>query len=161
MQANRFLLGKLLDNAIRFEEASIAFYREAVSRVHHPEVRLLLDTLIDEERHHADRLTELKTRPDAALEMQREVVSVLPVEELATLDSEECVIPTGADMREVCEVAHRRELMAQTFYADLASQSQHDSLSGQLFTFLAIEEEKHILRVDDMYRHLFGAAPEY
>ena len=152
MGAQQYLLSRLLDNAIRFEEASVAFYKEARSRVKGSHARHILDALAAEEQQHIKRLTNLRNNTDAAAELALSITS-LPAAEVAQTLAEPPSIPTGADAQAVCDTARQRENLAYQFYHDLAKKADPDSISGRVFTFLATEEQTHMKRVDEI-RHL-------
>jgi rubrerythrin len=142
----RYLLGGLLQSAIRFEEASAAYYREARGRVPAGRPRELVDRLIAEEESHRERLQALAAAEHPEELMLAPEVADLPV---PAAPADGGSVPTGSDLGAVAEGARERERAAYAFYHALAEQAA-EPVAGQVFRHLASQEQAHLRAIDDL-----------
>ena len=149
----RFLLTELISSAIHFEEESVRFYEEAVSRVQKADARKILRNLASEEQQHRDKLASLAEKAGKG-----EITLPKGLAQLPSAPASGDMVPdiaSGSDASEIVEVALRREELAYEFYRELAIKAD-TTLARDTFQFLALEEQKHIAFVGEMRRALEG-----
>jgi rubrerythrin len=141
----RFLLRLILEEAIRREEEAYRFYEAALEPVRAAEARALLRKLCAEELRHRLKLEELQRGGELEQEAGQAVEADDPEEAELLADSGPAPEPALADLQpaDVWRLALRKERLAVAHYGLLARKVALRA-GGQVFAFLAVEEQRHV-----------------
>jgi rubrerythrin len=131
------------------EERAASLYASAAQEASNPLVRRLLDELVQYERYHYEKLTELEQslREKGAF-IRYEGRGLLPVEPISEVPGIEGVQKTSA--AKVIKQAIGFEKQAEERYAALAEQTD-DPDGRDMFERLAREEHNHYLALTRAY----------
>lgn len=146
-----FILKSLLKSAVHFEESSVHFYNEAISRVSSPGGKDILRKLASEEDHHKEILEKLSSDDHFEEIIMKE--SIANLHEISGVAAGESTIENNADFGEIVRVAELKEKAAYDFYKELALKSTIPT-AQKVFVFLAEEEEKHLNYIKELKTHL-------
>jgi len=149
MSTEDLTLMAAIDLAKEAEQRAAALYASAAQEAHNPLVRRLLDELVQYERHHYEKLTELEQslREKGAF-ICYEGRELLPVEPTSEVSGIEGVQKTSA--AKVMKQAIGFEKQAKERYAALAEQTA-DPDGHDMFKRLAREEHNHYLALTSAY----------
>jgi rubrerythrin len=146
-------LSEALAMARSFEETAGEFYRGLAERVS-TEVRALALELAAEEDGHRRLLDELAADPQLAESLRSRIAvpSTTPTfESFVTLSG----LGEMPSEDELLDYAQAREAIAREHYSYLAELAPPGPL-GDLFAFLAVEEQKHRDWLDERWANLFS-----
>ncbi|MES9941986.1 MAG: ferritin family protein [Candidatus Thiodiazotropha sp. 6PLUC2] len=141
-------LAEILETAISFERTARDFYSDLIPKVS-KRIRYLVEELAEEEQHHFDLFTELKSRPD--IDQQIHTLVELPASDKKFSDA--ILLPELGDKpddQSVLQYALGREHAAMEQYQALAKSSP-DGPIKELFLFLANEETLHKNQLEKLY----------
>ncbi|MES9831005.1 MAG: ferritin family protein [Candidatus Thiodiazotropha sp. LLP2] len=141
-------LAEILEVAISFERTARDFYSDLIPKVS-KRIRYLVEELAEEEQHHFDLFTELKSRPD----IDQQIHTLIEVPASDKKFSDAILLPELGDKpddQSVLQYALGREHAAMEQYHALA-ESSPDGPIKELFLFLANEETLHKNQLEKLY----------
>jgi rubrerythrin len=145
-------LSKAVETAIKMETDAMTFYRKAVGRTSHPLGKRLFEGFV------ADELRHLKMLQDIMNNLNIDVASVHPKQDIKTVFSElkdqmmERVNAT-TDEIEAVKVALDFEKAGYRFYEQAALEAE-DEKEKKLFEVLTVEEQRHYETLENTSRFL-------
>lgn len=138
---------KILDFAIRQEEAEANFYQGMAKRAESADLRRMLLEHAEQERDHKNKLEAILASHRIPGGNRRFANPDLRIADYAVADS----IGTGElNYQDALILAAKREQAAERLYRDLAQQAA-DAETAALFTFLAEQESKHRHQIEVDY----------
>ena len=149
MSTEDLTLMAAIDLAKEAEQRAATLYASAAQEAHNPLVRRLLDQLVQYERYHYEKLTELEqSLRERGAFIRYEGRELLPVEPTSEVPGIEGVQKTSA--AKVMKQAIGFEKQAEERYAALAEQTA-DPNGRAMFERLAEEEHNHLLALQRAY----------
>jgi len=141
-------LAEILAVAIEFEKTARDFYTALVPKVS-KQIRYLVEELAQEEQHHYDLFSQLKTRPD----LEQEIQALVEVPASDKRFSDAILLPDlgeHPDDQAVLQYALGREHAAMEQYRSLAENTAAGPIRD-LFVYLANEETLHKNQLERLY----------
>ncbi len=141
-------LAEILAVAIEFEKTARDFYTALIPKVS-KQIRYLVEELAQEEQHHYDLFSQLKSRPD----LEREIESLVEVPASDKRFSDAILLPDlgeHPDDQAVLQYALGREHAAMEQYRSLAENTAAGPIRD-LFVYLANEETLHKNQLERLY----------
>ena len=137
----------IIEAAVKLEEQSIVLYSMALKNAKYPSSKVFLTELVEEERHHKEKLEEiLKDRNKIS-----ELGSHGEVQDLKIVDMlEDTPLSDGADYEAILVYAAKREKSTYDYYKTLALGLRGTPM-GELFSKLAQEELGHKNKLEKEY----------
>ena len=138
----------IIEAAVKVEEQSIALYTMALENAKYPSSKVFLKELVEEERHHKEKLE--------AIMKDKSKISALgsgggAVQDLKIVDMlEDTPLSEGADYEAILVYAAKREKSTYDYYRTLALGLRGTAM-GELFSKLAQEELGHKNKLEKEY----------
>jgi rubrerythrin len=137
----------IIEAAIKVEEQSIALYSMALENAKYPSSKVFLKELLEEERHHKDKLEAIKKDKSKI----KKLGSHGAVQDLKIVDLlEDTPLTDGADYEAILVYAAKREKSTYDYYKILALGFRGTEM-GELFSKLAQEELGHKNKLEREY----------
>ena len=145
-------LSKAIETAIKMETDAMKFYREAIGKTEHPLGKRLFEGFV------VDELKHLKMLQDIMNNLDLEVTTVHPKQEIQTVFSElkehmmQRISATTGE-KEAVKIALDFEKEGYHFYEKAAMRATEDK-EKKLFEALAVEEKRHYELLENTHRFL-------
>ena len=137
----------IIEAAVKVEEQSIALYTMALENAKYPSSKVFLKELVEEERHHKEKLEEIMKDKSKISELG----SHDEVQDLKIVDMlEDTPLSDGADYEAILVYAAKREKSTYDYYKTLALGLRGTPM-GELFSKLALEELGHKNKLEKEY----------
>ena len=144
----RWTLDKALDLALNMEKQSIQLYTSAQDKAQNLESKQFFKELVEQERKHEAKISEIKLNPDKI----GEIGSLDPrIDDLKIVDwLEDVSLSAEANYQQILIYAAKREKSTHDFYVWLANLYSEKNI-GRVFAKLAGEELKHKYLLEKEY----------
>jgi len=160
----------IIDEAIRLEERSLTYYREAAERVTDPSGKKILELLAQEEERHITFLSEMKQGRYGPLTGSSLIAAVRGLVEGAVKEGRDAIF-SDASLRDILQKAMEIEQATRRSYKEKCATAA-DERQKELFKLLAEQEAGHYLMVSSLAEYFdrprewvesaeFGLRPEY
>ncbi len=137
----------IIEAAVKVEEQSVALYTMALKNAKYPSSKVFLKELVEEERHHKEKLEEIMKDESKISELG----SHGEVQDLKIVDMlEDTPLSDGADYEAILVYAAKREKSTYDYYKTLALGLRGTTM-GELFSKLAQEELGHKNKLEKEY----------
>ena len=139
----------IIEAAVKVEEQSIALYTMALGNAKYPTSKVFLKELVEEERHHKEKL-------EAILQDKSKIAELgsgggVVVQDLKIVDMfEDTPLSEGSDYEAILTYAAKREKSTYDYYRTLALGLKGTPM-GELFSKLAQEELGHKNKLEREY----------
>ncbi|MCU7893002.1 MAG: ferritin family protein [Candidatus Thiodiazotropha sp. (ex Ustalcina ferruginea)] len=141
-------LAEILEVAVEFERTARDFYTNLIPKVS-KQIRYLVEELAEEEQHHFDLFSKLKSRPD--IEQLIQAMVDTPASDQRFSDAIHLPdLGEKPDDQAVLQFALGREHAAMEQYRSLAESTEEGPIK-ELFLFLANEETLHKNQLEKLY----------
>ncbi|MCU7814913.1 MAG: ferritin family protein [Candidatus Thiodiazotropha sp. (ex Lucinoma kastoroae)] len=141
-------LAEILEVAVEFERTARDFYTDLIPKVS-KQIRYLVEELAEEEQHHFDLFSKLKSRPD--IEQLIQLMVDIPASDQRFSDAIHLPdLGEKPDDQAVLQFALGREHAAMEQYRSLAESTDEGPIK-ELFLFLANEETLHKNQLEKLY----------
>ena len=138
----------IIEAAVKVEEQSIALYTMALENAKYPSSKVFLKQLVEEERHHKEKLEAIMKDKSKISELGSHGGAV---QDLKIVDMlEDTPLSEGADYEAILVYAAKREKSTYDYYKTLALGLRGTEL-GELFNKLAQEELGHKNKLEREY----------
>lgn len=137
----------IIEAAVKVEEQSVALYTMALENAKYPSSKVFLKQLVDEERHHKEKLEAIMEDKSKISELG----SHGEVQDLKIVDMlEDTPLSEDADYEAILVYATKREKSTYDYYKTLALGLRGTEM-GELFSKLAQEELGHKNKLETEY----------
>jgi rubrerythrin len=138
----------IIEAAVKVEEQSIALYTMALENAKYPSSRVFLKELVEEERHHKEKLEAILKDKSKISELGSHGGAV---QDLKIVDMfEDTPLSEGSDYEAILTYAAKREKSTYDYYKTLALGLRGTPM-GELFSKLAQEELGHKNKLEREY----------
>ncbi len=136
---------KILDLAIKYEQDAMEFYTQWSEKITDTSLRMLINSIAEEERGHLERLYALKNSQQSSGIIEQMIHPV----EVQDLIEETQQVSMMNDITRL-QTAMKIEKTAFKLFTDIANSTKNNMLN-LLFQTLAKEESKHKLLLEIVY----------